>query len=99
MTAELLCGRCGAAVPECACGNVGTAVWEIPRPEPNRLIVEYLRNALAHAEAGEITSLALAAVLTGRRTLRSSVIGELGAEHAQLLGVIELVRFDVASKG
>ncbi len=76
-----------------------TAVRELGKPEPNPLIVEYLRNALAHAEAGEITSLAFAAVLTGRRTLRSSVVGELGAEHAQLLGVIELVKFDIASKG
>lgn len=74
-------------------------VRELGKPAPNRHIIEYLERLLAEAKAGEVSSVACAAVLTGRRTLRHYVVGETGMEHAALVGLIEQIKFDVMKDG
>lgn len=65
----------------------------------NSGVVRTLERWLEWAKAGEVTSIAVAGVVTGRRVRMSRVIGESGLEQMALSGCLHDLARDIGAEG
>lgn len=65
----------------------------------NGSVVETLERWLEWAKAGEVTSIAVAGIMTGRRVRMSRIIGECGLEQMALAGCLHDLAIDVGAVG
>lgn len=65
----------------------------------NALIVSALERWLEWARTGEVTSIAIAGVVTGRRVRMSRVVGETGLEQMALSGCLHDLARDIGAEG